>query len=154
MHHCYGLIKRRVRGTDGVDPVIESLITGFPVLILHFLIAVAIFAAGVIIYHLITPYHEIALIREGNLAASISFSGAVLGLGIPIAFCLAASVSALDTLIWGVVTLVIQLACYRIADWVLRDLPKRIVAGEVGPALWLASLKLSVAAINAAAVSG
>lgn len=137
-----------------MDPVIESLITGFPVLILHFLIAVAIFAAGVAIYHLITPYHEIALIRDGNLAASISFSGAVLGLGIPIAFCLAASVSALDTLIWGVVTLAIQLACYRIADWVLRDLPKRIVDGEVGPALWLASLKLSVAAINAAAVSG
>ena len=137
-----------------MDPVIESLITGFPVLILHFLIAVAIFAAGVAIYHLITPYHEIALIRDGNLAASISFSGAVLGLGIPIAFCLAASVSALDTLIWGVVTLAIQLACYRIADWVLRDLPKRIVDGEVGPALWLTSLKLSVAAINAAAVSG
>lgn len=137
-----------------MEPVVQSLIAGFPVLILHFLAAVAILCSGLLIYHLITPYHEIALIREGNLAAAISFSGAVLGLGIPIAFCLAASINILDILIWGIVTLAIQLACYRIADWVLKDLPRRIVEGEVGPALWLASLKLSVAAINAAAVSG
>ena len=58
----------------------------------------------------------------------------------------------LDIVIWGFITLVIQLLCYRIADLVLRDLPKRIVAGEVGPALWLASLTLSVACITAAAV--
>ncbi|MDH3669731.1 MAG: DUF350 domain-containing protein [Gammaproteobacteria bacterium] len=137
-----------------MEAVIQSLLSGFPVLILHFLVAVAMLAAGISIYHLITPYHEIQLIRQGNIAAAISLSGAVLGLGIPLAFCLAASVNALDILIWGFVTLVIQLACYRIADLVLKDLPKRIVDGEIGAALWLMSVKLSVAALNAAVIAG
>ncbi len=123
-------------------------------LILHFLVAVAMLAASIGIYNLLTPYPEIQLIRQGNVAAAVSLSGAVLGLGIPLAFCLAASVNALDILIWGFVTLLIQLACYRIADLVLRDLPKRIVNGEIGAALWLVSVKLAVAAINAAAVAG
>ena len=57
-----------------MDPVIQSVISGFPVLILHFLTAIAVLAAGILAYTLITPYDEIALIREGNLAASISFS--------------------------------------------------------------------------------
>ncbi len=137
-----------------MEPVLQSLIAGFPVFIVHFLVAIAILATGIIIYQRITPYHEIELIRDGNVAAAISFSGAVLGLGIPIAFSLAASINVLDILVWGLVALAIQLACYRIADWVLRDLPERIVNGEIGPALWLVSLKLSVAAINAAAVGG
>lgn len=137
-----------------MEAVIQSFVSGFPVLIAHFVVSIAILAVGVAVYHVITPYHEIELIREGNVAAAISLSGAVLGLGIPIAFCLASSVTAFDIVIWGLVTLVIQLACYRIADLVLKDLPRRIVKGEVGPALWLMSVKLSVAAINAAAVAG
>lgn len=137
-----------------MELVIQSVVAGFPVLIVHFMAAVGILAVGIAVYHVITPYHEIELIRKGNIAASISFAGAVLGLGIPIAFCLAASVNVLDILVWGCITLFIQLACYRIADWVLKDLPRRIVNGEIGPALWLVSLKLSVAAINAAAVGG
>lgn len=137
-----------------MEAVIQSLLAGFPVLILHFLVAVAMLAASIVIYNLVTPYPEIELIRQGNVAAAVSLSGAVLGLGIPLAFCLAASVNALDILIWGFVTLLIQIGCFRIADLVLRDLPKRIVNGEIGAALWLVSVKLAVAAINAAAVAG
>ena len=137
-----------------MGPELQSLLSGFPVLIVHFLVTVAMLAIGVVTYHFITPYHEIDLIREGNLAAAISLSGAVLGLGIPLAFCLASSVTALDIVVWGIVTLIIQLSAYRIADFVLKDLPKRIEAGEVGAALWLVSVKLSVASINAAAVAG
>ena len=43
---------------------------------------------------------------------------------------------------------------YRIIDFLLKDLPTRIEAGEVGPAILLASVKIGVAAITAAAVSG
>ena len=57
-------------------------------------------------------------------------------------------------MIWGVVTLVIQIVTFRIIDLWLKDLPKRIEAGEVGTAILVASIKLAVGAINAAAVSG
>ncbi len=94
------------------------------------------------------------LIRAGNLAAATSFSGAILGLAIPLAFCMATSVSVIDIIIWGFVALVIQLLTFRLADILLRGLPKRIEDGEMGAAILVAAVKLSVALINAAAIAG
>lgn len=137
-----------------MDPVFQSFLTGFPVLLLHFSVTLAILFMGVTFYHLITPYHEIRLIRAGNTAAAVSLSGAIVGLAIPLAVCMATSVNVLDIVIWGAVTLLIQLFAYRISDLLLKDLPRRIEAGEIGPAILLLGVKLAVAMINAAAVTG
>ena len=137
-----------------MEAVIQSLMSGFPVLILHLAATTAIVIVGVAIYVAITPYHEFTLIRSGNLAAAISLSGAIVGIAVPLAFCMAASVSVLDILVWGTVTLVLQLIAYKATDLLLRGLPERIEKDEIGPALVLVSIKLGVAAVNAAAVSG
>jgi len=137
-----------------MDPVIQSFLAGFPVLLLHFAVTLAMLAAGVAIYQLVTPYHEMRLIRDGNTAAAVSFSGAIVGMAIPLAICMATSVSIWDIVIWGVVTLLIQILAYRIGDALLKDLPTRIENGEVGAALLVVSIKLAVAFINAAAVAG
>ncbi len=73
---------------------------------------------------------------------------------VPLAFCMSVSVGVADIIVWGLVTLAILLIVYRIIDFLLTDLPTRIEAGEVGPAILLASVKIGVAAITAAAVSG
>lgn len=137
-----------------MDPVIQSFLAGFPVLLLHFGVTLAMLAVGVTIYHLVTPYHELRLIRSGNTAAAVSFAGAIVGLAIPLAICMATSVSVWDIVIWGVVTLLIQLLAYRIGDALLKDLPTRIESGEMGAAILVVSIKLAVAFINAAAVAG
>jgi putative membrane protein len=137
-----------------MDPVIQSFLAGFPVLLLHFAVTLAMLAAGVAIYQLVTPYHEMRLIRDGNTAAAVSFSGAIVGMAIPLAICMATSVSIWDIVIWGVVTLLIQILAYRIGDALLKDLPTRIENGEVGAAVLVVSIKLAVAFINAAAVAG
>ena len=137
-----------------MGPVFQSFLAGFPVFLLHSSVTIAILALGVAAYVAITPYREFALVRDGNLAAAVSLSGAVVGIGLPLAFCLAASVNVFDILLWGVVTVVLQLIAYKAADLLLRDLPRRIQAGEVGPAVVLVAIKLAVAGINAAAVSG
>lgn len=137
-----------------MDPVIQSFLSGFPVLLLHFSVTLAMLGGGVTLYQLITPYHELDLIRGGNTAAAVSLSGAILGLALPLAFCMASSVNLLDIIIWGIVALVIQLLAYRIGDAVLKGLPARIESGEMGAALLVAAIKLAVAMINAAAVAG
>lgn len=137
-----------------MEAVIQSLIAGFPILILHFLVTLAILAAGVAIYVVATPYREFALIKDGNAAAAISLSGAIVGLAIPLAFAMANSVNVFDILIWGVVTLVLQLIAFRLTDLLLRDLSRRIENAEIAPAIVLVGVKLAFAAINAAAVSG
>ena len=136
-----------------MDPVIQSFLVGFPVLILHSSVTLAMLAMGVFFYIKITPYDEINLVRAGNSAAAASLAGAIIGLAVPLAFSMASSVTIWEILIWGPVTLFLQLIAFRLTDLMLRDLPKRISDGEMGAALLLISIKLAVAAINAAAVT-
>ena len=137
-----------------MDAAIQSFLAGIPFLLSHFGVTVLMLVIGVFIYMWITSHDERALIREGNTAAAISLAGAILGLAIPLAFCMASSVNVYDIVIWGIVTLAIQLATFWIIDIWLRDLSKRIEEGQVGTAILLVSVKLAVASINAAAVSG
>ena len=136
-----------------MDAVIQSFLVGFPVLILHSSVTLAMLAMGVFFYVKITPYDEIDLVRAGNSAAAVSLAGAIIGLAIPLAFSMASSVTIWEILIWGPVTLFLQLIAFRLTDLMLKDLPKRITDGEMGAALLLISIKLAVAAINAAAVT-
>ena len=137
-----------------MQAVLDSFIAGFPVLMLHSSVTIAMLVLGVLIYVWMTPWDEMALIRAGNTAAAVSLGGAIIGLAIPLSFAMSASVSVYEILLWGAVTLVLQIIAYRIADLVLRDLPKRIETGEMGASVLLVSIKLAVAAVNAAAVAG
>jgi len=137
-----------------MEAVLESLSAGVPVLLLHFLVTITMLAVGVTIYLWMTPYPELKLIREGNTAAAISLGAAILSLAVPLAFSMSVSVGVFDIVVWGLVVLVILLVVYRVIDFLLKDLPTRIEAGEIGPAVLLASEKLGVAALTAAAVSG
>ncbi|MFP6744692.1 MAG: DUF350 domain-containing protein [Alphaproteobacteria bacterium] len=137
-----------------MSSVIQSFLAGFPILVLHASVTFAMLAAAVFVYIKITPYDEIKLIRDGNTAVAVSLSGAIVGLALPLAFSMASSISVSEVLIWGPVTLVMQLIAFRVADLVVKDLPKRIVAGVMGAAILLVSIKLGAAVINAAAVTG
>ena len=82
--------------------------------------------------------------------AGLALAGAFIGLAIPLASCLASSVSLLDLILWGVVALILQLLAYRLTDLLLRDLPKRIQDDEAGAAIVLISTKLASAMLLAA----
>ena len=133
-----------------MEAVLDSFLAGFPVLMAHSATTLALLFVAVLIYMWITPWDELALVRGGNVAAAVSFGGAIVGLALPLAFAMAASVSIYEILIWGVVTLALQIIAYRFADLVLKVLPARIEAGEMGAAVLLVSIKLAAAAINAA----
>jgi putative membrane protein len=137
-----------------MEAVLQSFLAGAPALILHFVLTLAMLGLGATLYVMITPYHELQLIRDGNIAAAISLGGVLLGMAIPLAFAMAESVNTLDIVVFGTLALFLQLVCYRIADFVIRDLPRRIQDGEIAAAILLASIKLGVGAINAAAVGG
>ena len=137
-----------------MDPILQSFLNGFPTLLLHFSVTLAMLLSGIWVYQLITPLREMELIRAGNTAAATSFAGAILGLAIPLAFCMATSVGVLDIVIWGLVALFIQLITFRLLDIFLKDLPKRIENREMGAAILVVAVKLAVGMINAAAIAG
>ncbi|WHO39687.1 DUF350 domain-containing protein [Sphingobium sp. AP49] len=135
-------------------PVIQSLLSGLPILLLHLASATLVWAAAMALYMWITPHDEFALIRSGNEAAAISLGGAAVGLAMPLAFCLAGSVNVWDILIWGSVTLVLQLIAFRLVDFLLGSLSGRIEANERSAAIFLAMMKAAVACLTAASVAG
>ena len=68
-----------------MDAVITSLYNGLPIFMLHGGTAILMLIVGAFIYSKITPWNELDLIMEGNTAAAVSFSGAILGIAIPLA---------------------------------------------------------------------
>lgn len=136
-----------------MNAVLDTLIIGFPYFISHFGLTLIMLGVSIIIYEKITPYHELELVRQGNKSAAISLAAAILGLAIPLAECLKGSVSLWDIFIWGVVILIVQILAFFFANLVIDDLKGRIERDEIGPALLLFAGKISIALLNAAAIS-
>ena len=136
-----------------MDVIIQSFLSGIPLLLLHFSLTLVMLVCGAVIYVFVTPYDDIALIKDGNSAAALSLSGALIGLGIPLSVAMAGSVNAFDILIYGAVSIILQLVAYRITDLVLKGLPQRIESGEMSAAITMFGIKISISLINAAAVS-
>lgn len=136
-----------------MEAVLQSIVSGLPILALHLATTFGMLILGMGVYMWITPYEDIKLVREGNTAAAVALGGAFLGIAIPLAGSLAGSASTLDILLWGLVTLVVQLVSFKVVDLVLHGLPKRIANGEMAAAIFLAFVKVSAGAIVATAVT-
>jgi len=108
---------------------------------------------ALLIYVHVTPYREITLIREGNLAAALSLSGALLGFIVPLASAVTHSVGLVDMALWGVVALVVQLAGYFVARAMLPALTRDIPSGNLAAGLSLGALSLGVGILNAACMT-
>ncbi len=137
-----------------MHPSLESLANGFPYLIFYLLLVTAIYVAGLMIYVKLTPHKEIELISHGNMAAAVSFSGLVVGLALPLAACLIMKVGLIDVLVWGVVSVLLQLFLFRLTDIIFSGMPQRITEGEVPAATVLAAFKLAGSIILAFAIAG
>jgi len=111
--------------------MLTQSLAGLPAFLSYFAAAIGLFALFLFAYILITPYREIALIREGNAAAAASLSGAILGFVLPLASAIAHSVGLLDMAVWGLTALIIQLLVYLAARLLLPDLARDIPAGKV-----------------------
>ena len=133
-----------------MSAALQSFQHGFPVYLLWTTTAAVMLLLSSTIYVLLTPWKELALVRDGNGSAGLALAGAVLGLAIPIASCLASSVALIDLVIWGVVALLLQLLTYRVMDMILNDIPSRVKNDEAGAAIVLIAAKISVALLLAA----
>ncbi|HXX84505.1 MAG TPA: DUF350 domain-containing protein [Casimicrobiaceae bacterium] len=128
-------------------------IAGFPLFLLYFATAVALLVLFVAIYARVMPHREFALIREGNVAAALSLSGALIGFVLPLASAVAHSVNPIDMVAWSVIALLIQLAVYAAVARLVPHFREAIAAGRVAPAALLAALAISVGIINAACLT-
>jgi putative membrane protein len=133
---------------------VSTSLSTFPNFLLYFVTAVALTAAFLVLYTQLTPYREIRLIREGNIAAAVALIGGLLGFVIPLASVISHSAVLIDVVIWGVIALVVQIGGFLVARLVLPHLPQAIETGNVSDAIFLCGLSISLGVLNAACMAG
>lgn len=130
------------------DPVISYL----PAFAGYFALAVVLLAGFLFLYVWVTPYNELALIRNGNEAAAISLAGVIIGLAMPIAVSVAVSHNLYAMLGWGVVSGAVQVLAYVAARLALPQINYNIPQGKVASGVFLASISVGVGILNAGCI--
>ncbi len=126
---------------------------GFDDFLVYLAVSLVLLALFIAIYIRVTPYREMALIREGNMAASFSLSGALLGFVIPLAAAVQNSVSLVDMAIWGVIAMLVQIAAFVVVKLIIPGITQDIPAGKGSCGFFLGCVCLGVGVLNAACMS-
>jgi putative membrane protein len=126
---------------------------GFDAFLAYLAVSLVLLGLFLAIYIRITPYREIALIREGNMAASFSLSGSMLGFIVPLAAAVEHSVSLVDMAIWGVVAMLVQLAAFVAVKLMIPSITQDIPAGKGAQGFFLGTVSLGVGLLSAACMS-
>jgi putative membrane protein len=132
---------------------IRESLGGFPPFIVYFLISAVLLLVFLFIYLRVTPYREIALIKEGNAAAAASLSGALIGFTLPLAHAVAQSANLVDMLIWALIALVVQLASLLIVRALIPGLMRDIPEGKVAQGVFLGAVSIAAGILNAACMA-
>ena len=132
--------------------ILESF-GGFDDFLIYIAISAALLAIFLAIYVRITPYREVGLIREGNIAAAFSLSGTVIGMAIPLANAVEYSVNPIDMAIWGAIALLVQLLVFVIARITLPHIAADIPAGKQASGIFLGAISIAAGILNAACMT-
>jgi putative membrane protein len=126
---------------------------GFDEFLAYLGVSIVLLAAFVALYIRVTPYHEVQLIREGNMAASFALSGSILGFVVPLASAIQHSANLVDMAIWGLIALVVQIGAFVVVKLLIPSVTHDIPAGNGAQGFFLGSLSLAVGLLSAACMS-
>ena len=122
-----------------------------PHFLAYFAAAVALAIGFLLLYVMITPHREFALIRDGNSAAAAQLTGTFLGFAIPVAVVIGNSVSIPDMLLWGAVAAIVQLVVFFvIARLVFKSISDRITERCVASGIFVGGMGLGIGILQAA----
>jgi putative membrane protein len=121
--------------------------------------ALRLVAAGLLlfvfflVYSWATPFDEITLIRRGNLAASLTLGGALLGFSMTVASGLVHTDALGSFLGWSAVAALIQLLTYVFVSRVLHMSKQQIEGNNIAFGVLMAAISISIGAVSAGALA-
>jgi putative membrane protein len=121
--------------------------------LMHLGTALALLGAFMVAYQRITPYPEIALVRSGNLAAALSYSGAVLGFSLTLVSAIFQATEWMLFVAWSVAAGTVQVATFFALSAVFKQVRKHVEEGNVAMGALLGCVSLATGALNAASLS-
>jgi putative membrane protein len=137
----------------GLLEIVGNSLNELPWFFSHMGTAMALTLFYVVVYMWVTPHPEIKLIRENNVAASLAFSGSLIGFCLPLASAIANSQMLLDLIVWGVVALFVQIVIFYLVCIPITKISERIEEGEIASGLWLGGASLAGGLLNAASMT-
>ena len=132
---------------------VKFSLSGFDEFLVYAGLSVAFIYLYMIVYLWITPYNELKLIKEGNVAAAISLSGSVLGFTFPLAAAISNAVHPWDMMLWGVIAATVQLLVYVAVRFSLLNVSRRIPDGQVASGIVLGAISVCAGMLNAACMT-
>jgi putative membrane protein len=127
-----------------------GLVSSFFAFAAYFAVAVAMMALFILLYVWTTPHNEFKLMREGNGAAALGLTGAMLGFVIPLALVISVSGSLMQMTMWGAGALLVQSLGQFGARLLFPNLTTDIVAGKFSAAIVQSGIALSLGILQAA----
>ncbi len=118
----------------------------------YFITALVLLMVFMYTYEKFTPYREFSEINNGNIAAAITFAGAILGFTFPLVSAIYFTRDVLEMAKWAVFTMVVQLAVFWFINR-LKGYAAAITLGKPAPAIFLASMSIAVGLLNAVCIS-
>jgi len=104
------------------------------------------------LYTFLTPQDEMALIREGNMAACLLLIGALLGFLLPLAKAIAQHSTLMATIQWALLSALVQLGVYAALRLFWQGLHAAVLAERSAVGLFAGFISVSAGILNAAAM--
>ncbi len=117
--------------------------------LIYLAVALALLAVCITVYLWITPYRELALVREGNVAAALSLGGAALGLALPIGSAIYFTHDLIEMAKWAAIGCAMQFILFRL----MRTQANTIEKGNTAAGTLLAFLSVSTGMLVALSIS-
>ena len=132
---------------------VKFSLSGFEDFLIYAGLSVMFIYLFMIVYLWLTPYNELKLIKDGNVAAALSLSGSVLGFTFPLAAAVSQALHPWDMMLWAVIAAVVQLFVYVAIRFTLLNVVRRIPEGQVATGIVLATISVSAGILNAACMT-
>ncbi len=115
--------------------------------------SLGLLVAALVIYVMLTPYHEIRLIREGNNAAAASLGGTAIGMAIVLFSTASNTFSVVELAVWGGLGLIGQLFVFFVVSFILPGLKQGITDNKVSYGIILGAFSIAMGILNAGALT-
>lgn len=130
---------------EAMHPAVTYLIY-----IVSALIMLGVFTA---IYTAVTHYKEFDLIREGNIAAALSYGGALVGFSLTLCSSIAVHASFIMFVVWGIAAMVVQIVVYAVVAKAIRGMNEAIADNNIAMGGLIGAISLSAGIVNVACLT-
>jgi putative membrane protein len=119
----------------------------------HLLSAFVLICVFAAVYLKVTPFDELVLIRAGNVAAVLSFAGALIGFTMTLASSIAHNSTLPAVVIWAIGAMAVQLVTYAALTRLMPGMNHAIETDNRAMGGLMGSASLVVGMINAACLT-